>query len=440
MSEHHQNRGRDDGRESFTSNGYRVAVVEGHPRIQQKLMDLLGQVVQPRPFISVEMAIAKAGDTPLVIVLGPSAITPDTFGLLSQLKHERPSTAVVMAVRQYSEALGQRASSVGVADIVEMVSEAGRLGQAVLEVGDSLVTIDLRDVQPEAERTFIDFSDRNRERPQARPTRSRERNSGGQSSSRRSGKVVSVFSPKGGVGKSTVACNLAVSFAEKARGPVVLVDGDLQFGDLTVMMKVSPSHSIVDAAEAIDRLDVAMLEKIVITDQNTGVHLLASPFEPAMAERVQGEHFTRIIELLKSWAEVVVIDTSSHIDEVFLAAVENSDELVVVSNADIPSVKNVRSGLHLLEALNIDFDQMHLVVNRANDKGHVDVRELEKAFGMPANTLIDTDSSVTQALGRRTPLLVHAPKSSAARSIAQLADSIGLGASRSRRAKSAVSA
>lgn len=428
MSDNQGMGGRHDGRDSMSMGGYRVAIVETHPRLQERLIEVLGNEIQARCFESLEQVVIAAGDSPLVIVTGPSMTTRAVFSALRQLMHERTATSIVMAVRQYSEDLAGQALQAGVADMVEMVSESGRLKEAVMTAGDELTVIDLRQTEDvPRDRPFKDFSVKEQPRAQRHP-RSRE------------GKVITVFSPKGGAGKSTVACNVAVSMARKARGPVVLVDADLQFGDLAVMMKSSPQHSMSDVVRAINRVDMQMLENMLMCDSTSGVYLLPSPFDLSVVDEVDPDSFRRIIDLLRGWAEVVVIDTACHIDDVLLAAVERTDDLIVVSNLDIPSVKNVRAGLYLLEQLRIDVQDTHLVVNRANEKGGVEIRELEKAFGLGVEILIDTDSVVPQAVGRRIPLVLHAPKSGASKAIVELANRIGVRSSSGRRSKTAASA
>ena len=126
------------------------------------------------------------------------------------------------------------------------------------------------------------------------------------------GKVITVFSTKGGAGTSMLATSLAVSLTQRSSGPVCLIDADLQFGDAAVMLKLTPRHTIVDAVAALDRIDPNFLGQLLMTHEPSGLRVLAAPLEPAFADRIGASDMVQIVEMLRTFCSVVVIDTLNH--------------------------------------------------------------------------------------------------------------------------------
>jgi pilus assembly protein CpaE len=234
--------------------------------------------------------------------------------------------------------------------------------------------------------------------------------------------VITVFSTKGGAGKSMIAANLAVVLARRSTKPVVLVDADLQFGDVAVMLKLAPQHTIVDAVGSSDRLDATLLQQFLMRHEPSGLLILPAPLEPSFADQISAAEMVRIIELLRTFCEYVIIDTPAYFNEVVLGLIEESDEVLLIAGMDIPNIKNVKIGLQTLRLLNVPMSKLHLVLNRANSKVKLDVSEVERTLQIKAESLIPSDVVVPQSVNKGTPVVLDAPKSGVAKSIEQLAN------------------
>ena len=166
---------------------------------------------------------------------------------------------------------------------------------------------------------------------------------------RYNGKVISVYSPKGGVGCTTITANMAVAMHSEET-PVVVVDSRVQFGDLTFFFNEQTKTDLGDLAIRADELDPDFVEEVLLTHSTSGVRILAAPPRPERAEPVSATQFSQIVQFLKRMFAYVLIDTNSGLDEVTQAALDESDLLALVTTQDIPSVKNVRLFLDMLTA------------------------------------------------------------------------------------------
>jgi len=236
------------------------------------------------------------------------------------------------------------------------------------------------------------------------------------------GQVLTVFSTKGGSGKSVLAASLAVTLAQRSDKPVCLVDADLQFGDIAVMLKLAPQHTIVDAVGSFDRLDVGFLETLLSTHPQSGLKVLPAPLEPAFADQIGADQMHHIIGLLKSFCSYVVVDTPAYFNEVVLGLIEDSDDVLLVAGMDIPNIKNVKIGLQTLRLLNTPMQKIHLILNRANSKVKLDIGEVERTLQLTADALIPSDVVVPQSVNKGEPVVLHSPKSGVSKSIQQLAE------------------
>ncbi len=177
------------------------------------------------------------------------------------------------------------------------------------------------------------------------------------------GKIIVIYSPKGGVGNTTIATNLAVSL-HNDETQTILVDGDLQFGDVAVMLNERGKNSVVDLAPRVEELDPEVVEDVVLTHASSGVDILASPTRPEYAENVTGPQFTKILTYLRQLYSYVIVDTSSTLTDVVLGSLDVCDMLILVVTQDIPSINNSRLFLDLADQLGIHRNKILFVMNK----------------------------------------------------------------------------
>ena len=177
------------------------------------------------------------------------------------------------------------------------------------------------------------------------------------------GKVITVYSPKGGTGCTTIAVNLALALHNEDTR-VTLVDGNFQYGDVAVFINEQGKNTIIDVATRVNELDPDIVEGVMINHAATGVHVLAAPSRPEHAEQVSGDQFSQLIDYLRQMYAYIVIDTTPILTDITLTAIDKSDVIVLVTTQDIPSIKNARLFLDLLQTLGIERERIVFTMNR----------------------------------------------------------------------------
>jgi pilus assembly protein CpaE len=208
----------------------------------------------------------------------------------------------------------------------------------------------------------------------------------------------------------------------------VLVDADLQFGDVAVMLRLVTPHTLVDAVQASTRLDAQLLQSLLVRHEASGLLVLPAPLEPSFAERVSGSDMTRIIEILRTFCGFVVVDTPAQFNDVVIALIEHSDDVLVVAGLDIPNIKNTKLGLQTLRLLEVGEEKLTLILNRADSKVQLDVGEVERTLGLRAGCLLPSDVVVPQSVNKGVPVVLDAPRSEVARAFEDLAARLSGGA------------
>jgi pilus assembly protein CpaE len=309
---------------------------------------------------------------------------------------------------RFAEKVGERQDRVGTL-LVTPTLDPVLLREALRSGIDDVLTLDA----PEAEwREAI-------ARAQARLASDRGGAPSPQGDEERSGRLITVFSSKGGSGKSLVASNLAILVAERTGQPVTLVDLDLQSGDLAIMLQLMPALSIYDAAQASTHLDAEALAGH-LTAHHSGVSLLAAPMEPSLAEQVSGEAVARILQLLKGSTPVTIVDGPASFTDQLLASVDLSDLIVLVGSMDVPSIKNLRLAMNTLAQLGFPRDHIKLVLNRADSKVGLRSADVEKSLGAKIDVMIPSSRDVPLSVNQGSPLAVSRPKSAVVSAIREL--------------------
>src|SRR5919201_2696922 len=219
----------------------------------------------------------------------------------------------------------------------------------------------------------------------------------------RRGRVVTVFSPKGGTGKTVTATNLASSFAKYEGKKALLLDLDLQFGDAAIMLGLEPEKTIYDLVVAPGELDSEKLAGYT-TRHASGLDVLPAPVRPEDAELVTEQKLTRLLEVAMQSYDVIVVDTSPFFHGPMLATLDRTDDLLLVCGLDVPTIKNVRLSLQTLQLLSFPPERIRVVLNRANSNVGMKKGEVEAALEEPEKNHPTTPLATPAAIG-------EAPKS-----------------------------
>ena len=237
------------------------------------------------------------------------------------------------------------------------------------------------------------------------------------------GKVITVMSPKGGAGKTVTAVNVGLALGMMTEQPerVVMMDADLQFGDVCISLQVEPQHTIVDAARDLAELDESLLESLLAT-HTSGMRVLSSPLEPSLADEVSTQVIVRTLGMLKRMFDYVIIDTAPFLDEPLLSILERSDVVLLVVDMDLPAVKNAKLALDTLKLIKFPFEKIKLVLNRVNSKARLDINELERSLGLEVQAAISSDKLVPRAVNEGVPVVLLYPRSRVAKDMRGVAN------------------
>ena len=318
-----------------------------------------------------------------VIVLGPNLDLDEAITLCESMRYTRPSTSVVLARKEIETETLYRAMQAGCRDVVRA------------EDGPAIAAAVAR-----AQQLWHALH--------------------GESSGAPQGHVITVFAPKGGVGKTTTAVNLALALADGGVRKVCLVDLDLAFGDVAITMQLFPSHTIEEAIGAEEAMDYSMVESL-LTRHEQSLMVLAAPNLPDARDRVTARLVSRMMRTLRGEFDYVVVDTAPNFDEQTLQALDETDDCVIIATLDVPTLKNVKVALETMDLLNIAQGHRHLVLNRADEAVGLDAEKVEQILGMPITMAIPSSTEIAAATNAGKPIVLGSPDHPASRAFRGLA-------------------
>jgi pilus assembly protein CpaE len=237
------------------------------------------------------------------------------------------------------------------------------------------------------------------------------------------GRILTVFSPKGGTGKTVMSTNLATAFAKHGGKRTLLLDLDLQFGDAAIMLGIEPDKTIYDLVVAPGELDPEKLAGYT-TRHSSSVDVLPAPIRPEDAELVTEAKISRLLEVAKESYEMIVVDTSPFFHGPMLATLDSTDELLLVCGLDVPTIKNVRLSLQTLELLSFPTERIRVVLNRANSNVGMKRGEVEAALEQRVRYEVPSDRAVPLAVNRGNPAVASDPKADFSRAVREMAKSL----------------
>ena len=239
------------------------------------------------------------------------------------------------------------------------------------------------------------------------------------------GSVISVAGSSGGVGTTSIAVNLAVALASNPENSVVLIDLDLALGDADVFLDMIPDYTLLDVAQNITRLDLALLRKS-LTKHNSGVYLLPRPVQIEDIDSITTEDFNRVLGLLKASFTHLVVDLSKSYSRLDIAALKASEHILLLTQLDLPCLRNVVRLLSSLEAYEGVNEKVQVVVNRSGlDKSQISSSKAEETIDRPIAWRIPNNYGViSECRNNGVPLLESAKNAAITQSICELADKL----------------
>jgi pilus assembly protein CpaE len=248
---------------------------------------------------------------------------------------------------------------------------------------------------------------------------------GAGSSRDRDGQIVAIFSPKGGVGRTTIAVNMAIAAATELGQTVVLVDASFQFGDVGVLLNLNPKNkSIADLVPELEAGEPESLDTFVI-NHSAGVRVLLAPPSPEMAELITPTVVKRVLEALRREHDLVIVDCTSWFNETTLAILDVADTVLTVLSLEITSIKNMRLFLEVADQLGYEQNKVKLVLNRADSSLGIRVTDVENSIGRKVDhTIVSDGRSVVYALNRGVPFFLSNREAQVSQDILRLAASV----------------
>lgn len=324
-----------------------------------------------------------------VVVVGPSVDLTAALHLAEIMRVSRPSLGVVLVRRRVDTSVLADSLRAGVREVAEERDLAG-LNAAVRRAREVARALRHQAGQPEA----------------------------GPAS--RKGRLVTVFSAKGGCGKTTVSTNIATILAGMGRR-VCLVDLDLAFGDVAIALQLMPSHTIADAVPLEATLDAEGVQGL-LTTHSSGVKALVAPVQPDAKETISAALVGHLLEVLKAEFDVVVVDTPPAFDDQVLQAFDHTDVLILLATLDVPALKNLKLTLETLELLNFPRDRWQLVMNRADSKVGLSINDVEKALQVPIVGQIPSSRDVPASINRGVTIATDDPRHPVSQALRQLVE------------------
>ncbi len=238
------------------------------------------------------------------------------------------------------------------------------------------------------------------------------------------GRVIAVYAPKGGIGATTIAVNLAVALHNEDTR-VAVVDLKLQYGDVALFFNEHGKNTILDLAPRVDELDTDVVSSVMITHEKSGVHLLPAPLRLEDADSVTAEQVVKVLDFLRQMYDYIVVDTSSYLNEPTGAALDASDLIVLLTTQEIPAIKNARLFIDLARASEWEDDRLLLTINRYDKRINISPDRVASNLKLPLSAIVPLDEkTVIPAANQGVPFMLTSKGAPASRGIFSLAEKV----------------
>jgi pilus assembly protein CpaE len=361
------------------------------PANARELSYSIGGQVRAARNLSETAKLLDADPTEILVVVGPATPTSDALEFAAAMRLGRPVAGVVLMRAQVDMALLSRALQAGVREVVpandyEALAAACHRSRDVSRRMLAAVTGHDLDAQPD-----------------------------------RQGRVVTVFSAKGGCGKTTLAVNLGVALAKSFAKQVCVVDLDLSFGDVGISVQLDPIRTIVDALPMAGHLDTTGAASM-LTRYRAGLSMLLAPAMPGDAERIPPALTGELLTVLSGMFDFVVVDTPAHFSEHVLTAMDASAHHVLLTTPDVPALKNLRVTLDMLDLLSYSRDIRSVVLNRSDSRVGLSLEDVERIVRCPIAAHVPSSRAVPISINKGVPITIGSGSHPVSQAITRFAE------------------
>jgi pilus assembly protein CpaE len=389
----------------------RVLIVDDIPETRDHLTKLLGfeadiEVVGSAASGAQAITLAKEL-TPDVVLMDINMPDMDGIAATERLSAEVPDAAVVMMSVQGEADYLRRSMLAGAREFLVKPFSSDELTASIRQVH-------AREVEKQSRRAAAPVMVSSGEGGAAAPA-----------AGDRDGRIVAIFSPKGGVGRTTIAVNMAVAAATELGKSVLLMDGSFQFGDVGVLLNLNPKNkSIADLVPELEAGEPESLDTFVI-NHSTGIRVLLAPPSPEMAELITPTAVKRVLEAVRRQHDLVIVDCTSWFNETTLSILDAADVVLTILSLEITSIKNMRLFLEVADQLGYEHGKIKLVLNRADSSLGIRVTDVENSIGRKVDhTIVSDGRSVVYALNRGVPFFLSNREAQVSQDILRLASTV----------------
>ncbi len=344
---------------------------------------------------------------PEVLVMDVRLAEGDGLEVAGTVNFHYPWIQLVLISEQEDYNLLKRAMQAGVRELVLRPVQTPELISRVKQLADSY----RRTVKSSSDAGVVSRDSGEASKVQQAPKKS---------------KIITIFGNKGGIGKSVIAANLAVAAAARYKNQVALIDLDLQFGDISLMMNINPRKTIAELMLESGELTADLLDEYFY--ERSGVKVLSAPHKPELAELVNSFGVETVLKMCRKMYRYTFIDTPTFLDETTLTALEMSDLVLLLISLDIPTIKNIKKGIDILEPMNL-LPHTKLILNRASSLSvGLEAQDVERVLGMKTAASIPNDFKITvSSVNRGIPFFEMNPKAAISKSLMEILDLIDQG-------------
>lgn len=385
----------------------KVLVVENIPQMQKQLNKLLSLIDN----VDVVAEVTTGGEAmdeirehkPEVALVDLNLPDMNGIKLVETLRREFPLTQVLLLSQDKNYNTMLTAMRSGASDFLSHDVDLDELSAAIRRAAEQVIA-DRDKTQTYAPSAFLP----------GEPTK--------QAPESDTGKVITVYSPKGGSGVTSIAINLAIALQEKET-TVALVDSSIQFGDVPILLNELSRFSMVELVPRINALDAKMIEDTMLFHKSSGLHILTAPPRPELAEKVTGNHISQILEFMRSMFDYIVVNTSTFVSDPCLAALDAGDLILLLTTPEIAAIRNTRSFLELWDGLNMNLERVLLAINFFDSRKNLTPEKVSESLKHPVSATIPLDRETAyRAANFGVPFMLGDKASPVARGVASLAD------------------